>query len=80
MLNWIYNGSIKMSELNLIIFIGILESWHAFEELRFNISFSILSFEILLNVKYLLVLLLFFATIIGWFSYCSTDAVVRPSV
>ena len=42
-----------MSELDLITFAGILESWHAFGESRFNISFSIFGFEVLLNLKYL---------------------------
>ena len=62
-------ASAKMSEFDLITFVGISESWHAFDESRFNISFSISAFEILLNLKYLFVLLPFVATILGWFLY-----------
>ena len=51
-----------MSELDLMIFVGISESGHAFNESRFNISFSISDFEILLNLKYFFVLLLFIVT------------------
>ena len=56
-----------MSELDLITFVGISESWHAFDVSRFNMSFSISAFEILLNLKYFFVLLLFIATVLGWF-------------
>ena len=69
-----------MSELDLINFVGISESWHAFDESRFNISFSISGFEILLNVKYLFVLLLFIAAILGWFLYCSIDLAIGSSM
>ena len=69
-----------MSELDLITFVGISESWHAFNESRFNISFSISAFEILLNLKYLYVLLLFIATILGWFLYCSIYLAIGSSI
>ena len=46
----------------------------------FNISFSISAFEILLNLKYLFVLLLFITTILGWFLYCSIDHAIGSSV
>ena len=65
LLNSEYKVSVKMSEFDLITFVRISESWHAFDESRFNISFSISAFEILLNLKYLYVLLLFIATILG---------------
>ena len=38
-----------MSEFNLITFVDMSESWHAFDVSKFNISFSISAFEILLN-------------------------------
>ena len=60
-----YKASIKMYELDLITFVCISESWHAFEESRFNISFSISAFEIVLNLKYLFVVLLFIGKILG---------------
>ena len=68
LLNLEYKASVKMSEIDFIAFVGISESWHAFDESRFNISFSISDFEILLNLKYLFVLLLFLATILGWYT------------
>ena len=49
LLNSEYKASVKMSELDLITFVGISKSWHAFDESRFNISFSIFAFEILLE-------------------------------
>ena len=76
LLNLEYKVSVKMSEIDFIAFVGISESWHAFDESRFNISFSISDFEILLNLKYLFVLLLFLATILGWYLYCSIDLVI----
>ena len=60
-----------MSEFDLITFVDMSESWHAFDVSKFNISFSISAFEILLNLKYFFVLLLFIATVLGWFLYCS---------
>ena len=69
-----------MSECDLITFVGISESWHAFDEARLNTSFSISAFEILLNLKYLFVLLLFIATILGWFLYCSIDLPIGSSI
>ena len=39
-----------MSEFDLITFVGISESWHAFDESRFNTSFSISNFEILFEI------------------------------
>ena len=79
LLNSEYNASIQMSELDVITYVGLSESWYAFHESRFNISFSISAFEILLNLKYLFVLLLFIATILGWFLYCSTDLAIGSS-
>ena len=73
LLNSEYKASVKMSELDLISFVSTLESWHAFDESRFNISFSISAFEMLLNLKYLFVLLLFLGTILRWFLHCSID-------
>ena len=70
LLNSEYKASVTMSEFDLITSVGISESWQAFDESRFNISFSISAFEILLNWKYLFVLLLFIATILGWF-FCT---------
>ena len=74
-----YKASVKMSELDLITFVGISESWHAYDESRFNISFSISAFEILLNLKYVFVLFHFIATILGWF-YCSIDLAIGSSI
>lgn len=37
---------------NLTIFAGLLKTWHAFKESRFNISFSMPCFKIPLEVKY----------------------------
>ena len=39
LLNSEYKASVKMSEFDLITFVGISESWHAFDESRFNISY-----------------------------------------
>ena len=75
-----YKVSVKMFELDLIAFVGILESWHTFDESRFNFFFSISAFEILLNLKYLFVVLLFIATITGWFLYCSIDLAIASSM
>ena len=69
-----------MSEFDLITFVRISESCHAFDESRFNISFSISVFEILLNLKYLFIILLFIATILGWFLYCSIDLAMGSSI
>ena len=79
-MNLEYKASVKMSELYLITFVGILESWHAFDESMFDIFVSISAFEILLNLKYLFVLLLFIATILGWFLYCSIDLAIGSSI
>ena len=75
-----YKASVKMSELDLMTFVGISESWHAFDESRFNISFSVSVFEILLNLKYVFVLLLFTATILRSFLYCSIDLAIGSSI
>ena len=48
-----------MPELHLIIFVGVSISWHVLDESRFNISFSVSGFEILLNLNYLFVLSFF---------------------
>ena len=80
LLNWEYKASVKMSEFGLLTFVGTSESWHAFDESRFNISFSISAFEMLLNLKYLFVLLFFIATILGWFLYCSIDLAMGSSI
>ena len=80
LLNSEYKASVKMSGWDLITFVGISESWHAFDESRFNISFSISAFEILLNLKYLFAVLLFIATILGWFLYCSIDLAMGSSI
>ena len=61
--------SVKMSELDLITFVGILEPWHAFDKSKFNVSFSISVFEILLNLKHLFMLLLFVAMILEYLEY-----------
>ena len=58
-------ASVKISGLDLIIFVGISKSWCALDESIFNISFSVFDFEMLLNLKYLFVLLLFAAMILG---------------
>ena len=63
LLNSEYTVSVKMSWLDFIVTSGISESWHAFHESKFNIYFSISSFEILLNLKHLFLLLIFIATI-----------------
>ena len=79
LLNSEYNASIQMSELDVITYVGLSESWYAFHESRFNISFSISAFEILLNLKYLFVVSLFIATILGWFLYRSIDLATGSS-
>ena len=65
-----------MPQWYLIIFVGISESLHAFDESRFNISFSVFCFGIQLNLKYLFVLLLFTASILGCFLHCSIDLII----
>ena len=60
-----HKAPVKMFELYLITSVGISESWDAFDELRFNISFSVFGFEILLNLECLFVLLLFITVILG---------------
>ena len=72
-------ASAKMSELDLITFVGISKSWHAFDESRFNISFSISVFEILLSLKYIFVLLLFITTY-SYDFYCSIDFAIGSSI
>ena len=74
-----YKVSVKMSE-RFDDFFGISESWRAFDESRFNVSFSISDFEILLNLKYLFLFLLFIATMLGWILYCSDDLVIGSSI
>ena len=69
-----------MSELGLIAFVGMSEFWHAFDESRFNISLSISAFEILFNLKHVFVLLLFIATALEWFLYCSIDLAIGSSL
>ena len=74
LLNSEYKASVKMSGLDLIIFVGISESWYI------NISLSISHFEMLLNLKYLFVILLFIATIQGQFLYCSIHLVMESAI
>ena len=69
-----YKVSVKMSE-RFDDFFGISESWRAFDESRFNVSFSISDFEILLNFKYLFVCLLFIATMLWWSCYWILDMI-----
>ena len=40
-----------MSELDLVTFVGLSESWHAFDESRFNISCSISAFEMFIKFE-----------------------------
>ena len=80
LLNSEYKASVKISELGLIAFVGMSEFWHAFDESRFNISLSISAFEILFNLKHVFVLLLFIATALEWFLYCSIDLAIGSSL
>ena len=52
--------SVKVCKWDLITFVRISKSWHAFDESRFDVSFSISGFEILkyLILKHLFVLVL----------------------
>ena len=75
-----HKAPVKMFELYLITSVGISESWDAFDELRFNISFSVFGFEILLNLECLFVLLLFITVILGWLLYSSIDLVIGSSI
>ena len=79
-MNLEHKASVKRSELDLITFVGISESWHDFDVSRFKIFFSISAFEILWNLKYLFAVLLFIATILGWFLYCSIDLAAGSSI
>ena len=80
LLNAEYKASVKISEFDLMTFIGISESWHTFDESRFNVSSSTSAFEILLNLKYLFVSLTFIAMILGWLLYCYIDLAIGSSI
>ena len=80
LLNPEYKASVKMSELDLIVLVYILEYWHALNESGCNISLSISDFEILLNLKYSFVILVFIARLRGQFLYCSIDLVIQSAI
>ena len=69
-----------MYELDLITFVGILEYWHVFDKSRFNTSFSISGFEVMLSLNYLFMLLILLAMILGWFLCCSIDLAIGSSL
>ena len=70
LLNWKHKASVKMCKWDLITFVRISKSWHAFDELRFDVSFSISGFEILkyLILKHLFVLVLLIGSSL-WFIF-----------
>ena len=71
LLSFLCIKSVKVSEFDLIIFVGRSDSWQGLELLRFKISRFISDFVISWNENRLSMPWLIIAIMLGWFFYCS---------